>query len=465
MDLPIIQTPLFPRYIWMEEVIYSHIPIATLITAFLVLAPFMELIGYKRRDLRWDRLARSLVFFAMILYSPGAALGTGIPIFIIGLYPEFWARWSNLFFWPLIIQFIFFTIDVIFLFFFYYLPWDRMMDRKRRHIFFGFVTAFFGLAIQAVWDALGSYTLTPGAAFPAVTEAVGWSAQAFFNPTYPFLFFHRFFGNFSYTMLLVGGVLALKYMRARVKSEKDYYGWACDVTFSFGFLSFFAMPIIGYGYAKVIQAKAPVAFHAIMGGHVSGAFTLKMVLILVFVSIAATYLFIRHKNKLPMLAAVTAGFGGLYVVLHLHPALDWLGSAVAWRTAYSLIIVGFLVYLWRMRARGRPITERRWPWLMFAAGMAAFFTFAIGGFVRERSKNPYAVYLQHEKPEAVPEERDRFLFYRVCIGCHHQNAGDLLKIRGENWRARVERERRRLGVDLTDEEAGRIIRYLEENTR
>ena len=80
MALPVIDPPVAPRWVWMEEVTYSHIPIATLITAFLVLAPIFEYIGYRGKDPRYDRLAKSMVFFCMILYSPGAALGTGIPI-------------------------------------------------------------------------------------------------------------------------------------------------------------------------------------------------------------------------------------------------------------------------------------------------------------------------------------------------------------------------------------------------
>ena len=86
----VIETPVFPRWVWMEEITYSHIPIATLITAFMVLAPIYEYIGYRRNDLRYDRLGKGLIWFAMILFSPGAALGTGIPVFLIGAYPEFW---------------------------------------------------------------------------------------------------------------------------------------------------------------------------------------------------------------------------------------------------------------------------------------------------------------------------------------------------------------------------------------
>jgi cytochrome bd-type quinol oxidase subunit 1 len=306
MDLPVIPTPVFPRWVWMEEVTYSHIPIATLITAFLVLAPIYEYIGYRRKDPRFDRLAKSLVYFSMILYSPGAALGTGIPMFIIGLYPEFWARWSNLFFWPLIVQFLFFLTDVGFLFFGYYLPWDRMQNRKRLHIFFGVMTAIFGLLIQAVWDSLGGYMSTPSAPLPPVDQPVGWSVQAIFNPSYPYLFFHRFFGNISYTMLLVGGVFALKYWRQKDPKEKAYFGFATDLTFAVGLLTFFAQPFIGWGFAKILQQNSPVVFHSIMGGHTAPHFTFKMGLIALFLLLAGAYLFKRHKHTF-LLTAVTAG--------------------------------------------------------------------------------------------------------------------------------------------------------------
>ena len=44
-------------------------------------------------------------------------------------------------------------------------------------------------------------------ALPQVDQPVAWSLPAMFNPSFPFLLFHRTFGNFSYVMLLTGGVL------------------------------------------------------------------------------------------------------------------------------------------------------------------------------------------------------------------------------------------------------------------
>ncbi len=329
MDLPVIEPPIFPRWVWIEEITYSHIPIATLITALMTVAPVFEYIGYKKNDPRYDRLARSFINFSLILFSPGAALGTGIPMWIMGTYPEFWSRWSNLFFWPLIAQFGFFIGEVVFLFFLYYLTWDRFQAKKRLHIFFGCVAAIFGLLVQIVWDALGSYMLTPGAvALPGVDEPVAWSAQAFFNPSFPFLFSHRFFGNISYVMLLTGGVFAIRSLWIKDTEERGYYNFVARLTFTIGFFAFFAMPFIGWGYAGVIKEHAPVAFHAIMGGHVSPNFMVKMSFkSLSGISLASSHpVDSRRAHDLAPGLHLSAGwFSALFVAgcqKNIHPGAD-----------------------------------------------------------------------------------------------------------------------------------------------
>jgi len=468
MDLPVIETPVFPRWVWIEEITYSHIPIATLITAFMVLAPIYEYIGYRKHDLRYDRLGKGLIWFAMILFSPGAALGTGIPVFIIGTYPEFWSRWSNLFFWPLVVQFMFFLCEVFFLFFFYYLTWDRWMTRRKRlHIFMGVMAVTFGLLVQAVWDALGGYMLTTNnVPLPGVEEPVGWSAAAFFNPSFPFLFSHRFVGNISYSMLLVGGVYALRYMGTKKADTKKYFGWAADLTFTIGLLSFFAMPIIGWFYARVIQSEAPIAFSAIMGGHVGGVFTVKMGLILTFLLFGGAYLTIRHRSRAVPVAA-TLGVLSLAWVVFVHPPLDWLGANDGlWRGVCVGVLVAMVVLFWLLRGRTDP-EKKRWRWIKFTAGLAAFFTFALGGFVREASKNPDTVYGEIVKPEVTPMEADRYLLYDKCVRCHNQDRPspkDFARYTPKDWPAKVEQERRRDGAPpMTDEEAQRIVRFLEEH--
>ena len=353
MDLPVIDPPVAPRWIWMEEVTYSHIPIAALITAFLVLAPILEWIGWRRGDQRFDRLAKSLVYFTMILYSPGAALGTGIPIFIIGFWPEFWHRWAVMFFWPLVLQFIFFLLDVAFLFFGYYLCWDRLKNNKPLHLFFGVMSALFGVLIQVVWDALGGYmTTTGGVEMPPISQPLGMSWAGFFNPSFPWLFFHRSFANISWAMLLTGGIFALKYWRQKDPEEKAYYGWASDLTFTIGVLAIFALPFIGWGFAGSMQGDAPVAFHAVMGGHISDLFLLKMILIAFVVILGGFYLFARQPSGL-VKWSVTLGCAVFWLVLSWHPPLNWFGGPWAWRIAYTAGLGLVLTWFWLFQGPGQ----------------------------------------------------------------------------------------------------------------
>lgn len=459
MDLPVIDPPVFPRWVWIEEITYSHIPIATVINTLVLLAPVLEYIGLRRNDPRFDRLARGFVVFSLILFSPGAALGTGIPMWIMGTYPEFWSRWANLFFWPLTAQFGFFMGEVIFLFFFYYLAWDRLQDRKRLHILFGSLAALFSLSVQAVWDALGSYMLTPAVPLPPIDRPVAWSAAAFFNPSFPFLFWHRFFGNLSYVMLLAGGIFALAGIRHRDNEERSFYLFASRLTFPLGFFAFFAMPLIGWGYAATIQRHAPVAFHAIMGGHVAPHFIVKMSFIAVMVMAGAIYLFSRQDMKW-LRPAVTAGLLIVLSVFLLHPPLRQItASRVLWSGGLVILFGLFLGILWRF-GPGLGRHESFWQWGKLAIGICAFCAFLIGGFVRERSRSPYTVYQEITKPEMTDREADRFLFYDTCLGCHR--VAEIAAYDRGDWPALVAAERKRQGVSLTDRQAERISRYLAE---
>lgn len=469
MNLPVIETPVFPRWVWIEEIIYSHIIIATIVTAFMLLAPLFEYIGMRRKDARWERLSKSMIWFSLILFSPGAALGTGIPMFIIGTYPEFWSRWSNLFFWPLIAQFVFFLCEVFFLFFLYYLTWDRWQNRKRLHIAMGVCAAFFGFMVQFVWDGLGSYMLTPGGTpLPAVVEPVGWSAAAFFNPSFSFLLSHRIFGNFSYVMLLTGGVLALRYRGQKRKdpSSEDtaYFRWASGTCCLVGFLCFFPMPVIGWFYARVLQQEAPVAFMSIMGGHSTPFFILKMALILTFLVVGGVYVVQRWKH--PGVAwAATVGLLGVLTVVHLHPPLMWLaGSATAWRLVSTAVIAGLIALLWARRGRG-DCDHNRWQWAMFGVGLVAVLTFMQGGYVRETSKKPDTVYGEIIKPETTPLEADRYLVYSKWLKPQGLLPAELDRDRPADWGQAVQQARAAGEVVLTDDETERIVRYLEERHR
>ena len=99
---------------------------------------------------------------------------------------------------------------------------------------------------------------------------------------------------------------------------------------------------------------------------------------------------------------------------------------------------------------------------MFAAGLAAFFTFALGGFVRERARQPFNVYEELVKVEVLPHEEDRYLLYKKCVVCHHKSPKEFERYPRKDWAFLVEIERNRPGADISIEDAERIVRYLKE---
>jgi cytochrome d ubiquinol oxidase subunit I len=261
-------------------------------------------------------------------------------------------------------------------------------------------------------------TTPNGVALPGALEPVGWNAQAFFHPSLLPLFLHRFVGNISYTMLLVGGVFAIKYMRAKDPKEHEYFKFSSDLAFKVGFLAFFLMPLIGWFYSMVMQGEAPVAFNAIMGGHTAKFFRLKLLGIAFFVVVGSIYTFVRHREKSWLHYLVTGLLASLYIFLHMHPPLrGWPGGPFVWRLTYTVVLVGFIAFLWYLRGNAKEFAPRqkRWPISMLAAGLVAVMVFFLGGFSRERARQPHSVYGQLEKPEASSEEIDRYLVYENCL--------------------------------------------------
>jgi hypothetical protein len=221
------------------------------------------------------------------------------------------------------------------------------------------------------------------------------------------------------------------------------------------------MPIIGWFYARVIQREAPIAFMALMGGHCSPYFIFKMMLIGVLLTVGGTYVVKRNGSK-AIVWGTTAGLVVVLAVIMRHPPLDWMGSSAAvWRLGSSAIVLALIGWLWLCRAKGDP-QRNAWQWAMFVVGLCAFFTFAMGGFVRERSKSPDTVYGEIVKPEWTDSEADRYLVYEKWLKPREELPVDLERSRPESWRQEVEQAQAG-GLVLTDNEAERIINYLEAN--
>ena len=219
------------------------------------------------------------------------------------------------------------------------------------------------------------------------------------------------------------------------------------------------MPVIGWGSAKVLQSHSPVAFSAIMGGHASPNFIVKMAMVFFLAVFGITYLFARYESRL-LHGGLTAGVVSVAGFFWVHPTLTFAGGAAGWRVLHTLVPILFIAFCWFV-ARKWDHTARVWRRIMFIAGMAAFVSFLIGGFIKSKARQPYTVYKEILKPESTPGEEARFLLHERCLYCHPGAKG--FDAHGEkDWDSLVQAERDRPGVELTDDEARQLVEYLKE---
>src|SRR5215210_4916330 len=221
MPIGDLDIPVIGKNVVIAILVQSHILIATFILGASLIAPTAEYLGMVTKQPRYERFARSLARFVVLVEAFGF-LGV-----IIILY-----AWYNV--------------------------WDKLAYRKSLHVVFGFVAGGFGLFQMTMIDAVASYMLTPSEA--PVTDV----ARTFLNPTLIPLNMHRFVGNFSYAGFLIAGWAAYRYLRAERKDDREYYDWMGHWGLIWGFGFLILQPLMGYGYLKSIREASPEAFETIM---------------------------------------------------------------------------------------------------------------------------------------------------------------------------------------------------------
>ncbi|MEJ2646986.1 MAG: cytochrome ubiquinol oxidase subunit I [Sedimentisphaerales bacterium] len=158
------------------HVFISH-GLAIGVIAMIVLA---EYIGYRYNRPEWERFARSAMKPAVIIItSVGAITGVGIWFTTSGVVPAAIGSMLRVFFWPWLIEWVVFALEVIVILIMYF-TWDYWQyERKKYHIRLGF--AYMCLACMSAFLITGilGFMLTPD----------GWPSNrsfwsAFFNPTF-----------------------------------------------------------------------------------------------------------------------------------------------------------------------------------------------------------------------------------------------------------------------------------------
>ncbi|MBA2618639.1 MAG: cytochrome ubiquinol oxidase subunit I [Rubrobacter sp.] len=411
MPIGNLDVPIIGKNVVIAVLVQTHILFAAFIIGAVLIAATSEYLGMVTKQPNYERFARNLARFVVLLFASGAALAITFVLALVTLFPVFFSILQNIFFWVFLVEAFMFLGQIIIVYAWYNI-WDKLAYRKSLHVVFGFIAGFFGLMAMTMIDAVASFMLTPA----EVTSQSELVARSFLNQTMVPLNMHRFIGNFSYAGFLIAGWGAWRYLRTTQDSEREYYDWMGHFGLIWGFGFLIMQPVIGYGYLKGIRESAPDAFNTIMLGSKAWVFNL-LVLWIAVLSIASTAYFV-HKLRFtvkPMetlrkLAVGGLGFTALFTVLNIIPVnMDLipqigltpfggesttipLGSMYPWKYIglIGLMLVGFFVIALYLRATATGFHwGRASRWSQYALMSCAFFvvlTMVTMGYTRETAR-------------------------------------------------------------------------------
>lgn len=214
--------------------------------AFILGAPIFvvisEWIGMRKRDPRYDRLAKEVTKVTAILYSMTALTGGLFILFLVGLYPSLTTFMVSHFF-PIfaVIYPLLFIAETLVLYLYWY-TWDSLTDEKKgRHVAIGVLLNIIGLTTLFVIDAPTSFMNTPP--HPLETATL-W--QSIYNYSWMPLNLHRTIGNITFGGFITGLIAAYMYMFSKTDEERAYYDWMGFVGNLIGVGALLFLPLAGY---------------------------------------------------------------------------------------------------------------------------------------------------------------------------------------------------------------------------
>jgi len=205
----------------------------TLFGAFILGAPIFivisEWLGYRKQDLRYDRLAKELTKVTLILFSMTALTGALFIFVLLAAYPQFTTWFINQFYLVFTVIYPLLFISGTIVLYMYFYMWDAWKgEKKGRHIALGVLLNLICMITMFVINGPTSFMNTP-------PKADGISPQEFLvaaslwdkiaNQTWMPLNVHRLDGNVAFGGFVTGMIAAYMYMGAKNQEERAYYDW------------------------------------------------------------------------------------------------------------------------------------------------------------------------------------------------------------------------------------------------
>jgi cytochrome bd-type quinol oxidase subunit 1 len=376
---------------------------------------------WKKRN-RFDRIAKSMTLFNVILFSLGATFAIAGVLFFIALFPAFASNAFHVYWWPLLLEGILFAVEIIFLYS-YWFSWKKLSKRRHQVLGYGYAVSVFFQTLMI--NMLASGMLTPGVneiqyyGSGVMTISITEALATWFNPTLWALQWHRLFASIAFIGFILAMLGAFHYINRKGDRDRQYWDWVASYGLSWGLLGLIIQPFLGLNYMLAISSANNGAFQFIMHGPrawemllMIGAFVFLFLTIILYLIERREKVFseleTKYLHKIYIAFFIIAAIAAFILIQPSWLNAPYVFSPGAWTNPLGimalkyvalgvLILIGVALLTIDALLLEKP-KEGQWGNLSFAsrgclilAGLLGIFIILIMGYVRESARSPWTM--------------------------------------------------------------------------
>ncbi len=261
--------------IWV--VAQQHLLLAGFVLGVPIFAWVCEIVGWKTKEKRYDKLAKEFTKLLTSAYATTALFGGILLFLLIGFYPKLMAYLTDIFFPSFMVYCLLFLLETVTLYLYWY-GWDAMQGRlKGLHLFLGFLLNVFAFFIMIVPNSWATFQASPVVIAEGSDMARAWAAT--WNPTWWPVNIHRLIANVVLGGFICGAYAGVRYLSVTSREEREHYDWMGYVGNFIGVFGMLPLPFAGYWLMREVYQYNQQMGITLMGGFLSWLFILQAVLI------------------------------------------------------------------------------------------------------------------------------------------------------------------------------------------
>ncbi len=323
------------RLIWFLA--QMHLFFGAFVLGVPLFAVIIEIVGWRNKDVKFDKLAYEFTSLLSVAYATTAALGGLLAFALFTLYPTFMGYMAGVFKDIMFMYALLFFGETFALYLYYYgwnwLQSDRpfaqnlqwlfkglglaiivfgaifafgvigpemrvdtrwfilllyilptgiglwlLRDLKSSHIFIGILLNVFGTAIMQLANSWAGFMMSP-AGVDAEGAMVGTLWHAFENVLATPIAIHRMLGNLAFGGLVAGSYAAVKFIGAKTAEDKAHYDWMGYISNFVAIAALIPLPFAGYYLGREVYSTSAVMGNNMMGGDFSWTFIIQAMLV------------------------------------------------------------------------------------------------------------------------------------------------------------------------------------------